>query len=73
MGSQSFNDELDSEDVENLQYMNESSNSSDIHSGQDNDEEEDETWYYYFKQVLKSQAYNLIGLERFKIQPKKPK
>ncbi len=73
LGSQSLNDDLDSDDVDNLNYLNESSNTNDTNNGQDNEDEEDESWMAYFKQTLKSQAYNLSGLERFKIQPKKPK
>jgi hypothetical protein len=68
LGNQSHNDDLDSDDVENL---HENSNSSE--ASQDNEEEEDETWYSYFKEAIKAQAYNLIGFERFKTQPKKPK
>ena len=71
MGNQSHNDELDSDDAENFQYLHENSNSSE--GSQDNEEEEDETWYSYFKEAIKAQAYNLIGFERFKTQPKKPK
>ena len=71
MGNQScLSDDSESDDVENLQYLNESSNASDVN---ENEDEEDETWYAYIKQTVKSQAYNMSGLERFKTQPKKPK
>ena len=53
--------------------LNETSNSSESTSAQDNEEDDEETWFNYFKEVFKAQAYNLIGFERFKTQPKKPK
>lgn len=39
----------------------------------DDDDEDEDSWYYYIKQTLRTQAYNLSGIERLKIQPKKPK
>ncbi len=43
----------------------------------DDDEEENEdeanNWLNFFKQLAKNQAYNLTGLERFKMTVKKPK
>jgi hypothetical protein len=40
---------------------------------EDEDEEDDDSWYTYAKNTMRSQAYNLIGLERFKLPPKKIK
>jgi hypothetical protein len=40
---------------------------------EDEDDEDDDSWYAYIKHTMRSQAYNLIGLERFKLPPKKIK
>lgn len=46
------------------------SNLSDEEDEDDDDDDED-SWYYYIKQTVRTQAYNLSGIERFKIKPKK--
>jgi hypothetical protein len=40
---------------------------------EDDDDEDDDSWLAYIKHTMRSQAYNLIGLERFKLPPKKIK
>ena len=40
---------------------------------EDEDDEDDDSWFTYIKNGVRSQAYNLVGLERFKLPPKKIK
>lgn len=39
----------------------------------EDDNEDEDSWLNYAKQLVKSQAYNWSGLERFKLPPKKIK
>jgi hypothetical protein len=54
--------------------LNDSSNTNENTNADEEDyDEDDDSWYYYIKQSIKKQIYNLSGIERLKIQPKKPK
>ncbi len=46
---------------------------SDVENDTITDDCDDEPWSTYIKEFLKSQAYNLSGIERFKPPEKKPR
>ena len=62
-----------SDDYDDLIQQNNSS-MDELSDNQENDEDEEEDgWLSYAKETLRSQAYNLSGLERLAPKPKKPK
>ena len=74
LSAQGVNNDLDSSDIKDS--LNESVGATDDLKSDVDDEdanEDEDSWYSYVKQSLKSQAYNLSGLEFLKNPPKKPK
>jgi len=56
-------------------FLNESGNTTEFNNFIDEDDadEDEDSWYFYFKEAIRSQAYNLSGIERFKALKKRPK
>ena len=72
MASQSDPD-LNSEN--DASFINESGQTTEFNNftEEDNADEDEDSWYLYFKEVIRSQVYNLSGIERFKALKKCPK
>lgn len=55
------------------QHSGESGDPADNEEDEEDEDEEEDSWLYYIKAALRTQAYNLSGLERFKLRTKSPK
>ena len=55
--------------------INDTANTTEFNNFSDDDDpdEDDDSWYSYIKEVVRTQAFNLSGIERFKALPKRPK
>ena len=46
---------------------------SDEEEEEEEEDEDEDSWSFFLKQALRTQLYNLSGIERFKIKPRQPK